>query len=409
MGSVNYTAADLRKGLGEGINTDAWGRQKTVSDFSLFHGNFTFNVPDAKWKEIRNGVEDITGFVNATSVDGALELVSGATLNDDTILRSYEHPRYEPNRGHVYSISAFLPNPSAAGERNFGLFNEDSGVFFRLKGGNLYAVRRTTIGGVADDVQEEIINIPFDIDLSKGNIYDIQFQWRGVGNVSFYIGNPITGRLQLVHQFSLLGTLDELSFFNPAMPVSYQCVNNGDNVKIISGCVDVSTEGGSNYDGTYGSIPMPTQSGSIAVSGFDQLVLAVRSKNLFGALQNTRDVLNLKLNAYADQRCLVSVWTTRNPAAITIGTQSWVDFRDGHLEYLHADPTAGTPAVFNTAFAEKQFQSRVVIDTTLQEDAVFSKAASLVFTPGDYLIFAMHRETGGAANVGVTYEFTEAI
>jgi len=44
--------SDLRKGLGNGVNLDAWGRQKTVTDFSLLHGNFTFSVPRAVWKEI---------------------------------------------------------------------------------------------------------------------------------------------------------------------------------------------------------------------------------------------------------------------------------------------------------------------------------------------------------------------
>ena len=59
--------------------------------------------------------------------------------------------------------------------------------------------------------------------------------------------------------------------------------------------------------------------------------------------------------------------------------------------------------------AEKQFSSRVNIDEPFPSDAVFSKAATLNITPGDYIVFTMHRENGGTANVGVTYEFSEEV
>lgn len=397
---------DLRSGLGSGVNLDAWGRQKAVTDYSLLHGNFTFNVPRGVWKEIRNGTEDITGYTNATTVDGKLNLVAGATLNDETVLRTFRHPRYEPNRGHLYSVSLFLPSPTASGERNFGLFTEESGIFFRLKSdGSLYAVRRTTIATVTSEVEEEI-TIPFTIDLAKGNIFDIQFQWRGVGGIFFYIGDPNTQTQKLVHTMDLLGTLDNLSVYNPALPIAYECINQGDNVVIESGCVDVTTEGGQNYDGTYGSIATSSNSGSVAISGFNQVVLAIHSKETYLGLVNTRDVLNLALNAYADQRCVVRVWTTRDSTALTLGTATWSDYRDGNLEFIER---VGTDPVLNTVAADLQFSVRVNQDETIITDAVFSKAASLVVTPGDYLVFTVHRETGGNANAGVTYEFSEEI
>ena len=410
MALLLNSAQDLTDGLGEGIVLDAWGRQKVVNDYSLVHGMFTFEVPAAVWMERRNGVEDITGFTNATSVDGKLHLEAGATLNDDTVLETFRHPRYEPNRGHVYSVSLFLPDPTADGVRDFGMFTSESGVFFRLKSdGNLYAVRRTTISTVTSEV-EEVISIPFDIDLAKGNIYDIQMQWRGVGNISFFIGNPLTGVSELVHKMSILGTLDELSVFNPAMPIAFCCENLGDNVLIESGCVDVTTEGGTNYDGTYGSLSTSTESGSIGISGFNVPVLVVHSKNTFSGRINTRDLLNLSVAGYGDQRCVLRVWVTRDATAITLNDQSWADYRDANLEFLEYDnPNVAAPITFDTAKAIQQYSVRVDQDQTFSSDAVFSKAAGLNFSPGDYLVFTMHRETGGACNVGVTYEFSEEI
>ena len=60
--------------------SDAWGRPKAVIDKSIFHGMFTYNVPVNTWCERLNGTE-LTAFSNASSVNGALELVSGTTLN----------------------------------------------------------------------------------------------------------------------------------------------------------------------------------------------------------------------------------------------------------------------------------------------------------------------------------------
>lgn len=73
---------------------------------------------------------------------------------------------------------------------------------------------------------------------------------------------------------------------------------------------------------------------------------------------------------------------------------------------IHA---VGTPMSFDTTKASLQFSVRTPQDATFQSDAVFSKAATLNLTPGDYLIFTMHRENGGSSNSGITYEFSEEI
>ena len=60
--------------------------------------------------------------------------------------------------------------------RDFGTFTEESGVFFRVKSDGLYAVVATTINSVYSE-DERLINTS-GLDLSKGNTYDIQFQWQ---------------------------------------------------------------------------------------------------------------------------------------------------------------------------------------------------------------------------------------
>lgn len=197
-------------------NTDAWFRNKVVLDESIFHGMFTYNIPADMWYEMIDDVEQPT-FVSAVSTDGKMVLSSGL-LNEKRQLRSFRNPRYEPNRGHLYSLSAILPSKDSIGERSFGVFTGEAGVGFRLRSGVLYAFRRTTVSGVTSDI-EEVIDVPSDIDLEKGNVFDAQFQWRGVGSYFFYIN------LTLVHTMDLLGTLTELSLFNPALPAAFESIN----------------------------------------------------------------------------------------------------------------------------------------------------------------------------------------
>lgn len=380
--------------------TDAWFRHKSVIDHSIIHGMFTFNVPADKWYESIDDVEQ-TSFVSAQSVNGKLQLSSGA-LNEKRMLRTFRNPRYQPNRGHLFSCSTYLPNPAAAADRTFGTFTKQGGIGFRLRSGQLYAMRRTTVDGVTTDT-ETAITVPAGVDLSKGNVFDIQFQWRGAGSYFFYIN------LELVFVLPLLGTLTELTVFNPAMPIAFECINQGDAVTLEVGCADVTTEGGDDKGLSYGSIGVETESASVAITGFNVPVLALRSKRDIGTLVNTRDTLALLATAYSDQRGVIRVWATRDDTAITPGTQAWSDYRDGHLEFIVRDDTAVTPMTLDTNKAQIIFTARVDQDVSYATSALFEGRTDIYQTPGDTLIFTMHRENGTAANVGVTYEFAEAI
>lgn len=387
------------------LGYDAWGRAKAIKDNSIFHGMFTYNVPITTWYETVNGVVGAT--TNCTSVDGSLNVTAGATLNDDTYLRSYRNPRYEPNRGALYSTAGWITNPTALMTREWGTFTAESGVFFRLKsGGTLVGVIRTTTTASGTVDTEYALTIPTGVDLSKGNIFDIQYQWRGVGDYKWLINN------ELAANSNTLGTLTQLSMFNPALPVAWNSVNLGDNDPMNFGCCDVTSEGGKDNGKTYGSVGIDNTSGQVSISGtgnFNIPVIAVRSKPTVGGLINTRDTLALLASAYADQRAFIRVWATRDFTVITDNSDIWNDFGDGHLEHIELSNGGGTDMTFNTTGLTPIFGARVGIDSTYATSALFEGRTEIYLTPGDMFIFTMHRETGAAVNIGVTFEFAEAI
>ena len=380
---------------------DAWGRPKVVIDNSIFHGMFTYNVPVTTWFEQINGVTQ-TSIVNSTSVNGALNIQAGATLNDKTQLRTFRNPRYEPNRGFLYSTAAIIENPTALMTRGFGCATEESGVFFRLKsGGTLVGVVRTTRNSVT--TEDEVTLNTSGIDFSKGNVYDIQYQWRGVGNYKFYIN------LKEVGNSNYLGTLTELSMYNPANPLFFESENLGDNDIMKFGCVDVTSEGGKDNGKTYGSVSVSSDSGEVSLSGFNEPVIAIRSKLTVGGLMNTRDTLALLASGYADNKSILRVWETGDFTAITENSQSWTDYGDGHLEYIVNDGSGVTAMDFDDAKADLMFSCRVPQDSTYSTSALFEGRTEIYLTPGRMFVFTLHRENAGAILGGVTFEFGEEI
>lgn len=393
--NINLASNDLGR--------DAWGRPKMVQDKSLFHGMFSFNIPVSSWYESLNGIV-LGAFTNCLSVDGALEMSAGATLNDKTVLRTYRNLRYEPNRGILYSTASIIENPTGLMERDFGVFTAESGTFFRLKsGGTLVGVVRTTRGGVTTE-EEIALNLPLGTDLSKGNVFDIQYQWRGVGNYKFYVN------LSEVGNSNYLGTLTDLSMSNPSNPVAFSSTNLGDNDKMIFGCVDVTSEGGEDNGKTYGSVAMESESASASISGLNVPIIAIRSKLTVGTKINTRDTLALLASAYTDNNSILRVWATRDFTAITPGNSPFTDYGDGHLEYAVRPGTGGTMSFDITkAGGIPIFGCRVPTDTTYSTSALFEGRTSIYLTPGDMFVFTMHRENQGAALAGVTFEFAEEI
>lgn len=382
----------VRAELGSGdLAIDAWGSPKFTQPFSVFHGLWTFDVSSKLWIVKENNIEiNSHSSTKATSYNGMLSVVSGMTANDSTLVSSKRHPRYQPNRGHLFSSAVFLPNTTNNGVRDFGLFTSENGVFFRLKSdGKLYAVLRTM--GV--EVKEELITVPFSIDISKGNTYDIQTQWRGVGNYKFFIGNPATGNQELVHVFNILGTQTEVSMANPALPVAFYAKNITQQVSILVGCVDITSEGGTN-DKQYYSSAVNT---NVTVTN-DTPILAIRQPLTINGATNTRDFQLSRITINSSKKGVVSFWLTREQQSVIGG--SWTSIPGSYVEQNKSATSVDT--------------SKLQLVTQFNVEALVSKEITnpnkeviqfwLVY--GDYIVLT---GSGSSAVIDAVIEFGEEI
>jgi hypothetical protein len=323
------SSAQVILGRGDFTN-DAWGNPKVTMPFSLVHGLFTFDIPSTQWLTYENGTEVPVATSTQITQSAGMAVVASGTTSGTLVNR--RHARYQPNRGIYYSCSIIFDNPDDDGARDFGLFSPTDGIFFRLKPkngvGTLYVVRQY------DSTETETeVSMPFTLDYSKGNIFDIQAQWRGVGNIKFGAGNPATGAIELIHTMPLLGTLTTLSTRDAALCVGFRSTYTTEEVQMRVGCVDLTSEGGGKDTEEYGSrfFSLTSFTGTGTGTTADSVGIIYQPESINSQL-NTRDIRLARITVSCDKKSEFYVWTTRDASAITgesltaIGNGSYVEY-----------------------------------------------------------------------------------
>ena len=332
------------------IGHDAWGRNKAIIDRSQFSGLFTYDVPPKMWKEMKyNGVDDYIeqqGFTNATSVKGQLKLTSGLVTNDRFQLRSLDHVRYQANRGHLYSTAMFFPNPTARGTRKWGLLLPCNGVYFQLEGNGISYTFYLVIKNHFVENKIDITNkVPVGFDFAKGNLYDLQMQWRGVGDFIVYLNQ------EEIYRTSELGNRDEVSIENPSLPVGFECINDGDPVEMFCGCVDITSEGGREISAKYTSISTGLTLPSVGAGDTALLAIRMPYKLLYGGdgVCYSRDAILSRISTFTKDEAITAVYAQRGVymnQVTGLPSITWTQKVGGFIEYA----VGGNGSALDTAY-----------------------------------------------------------
>lgn len=377
--------------LGAGdLTLDAWGVQKMSLPYSIFHGMWTFDIPPSMWFMYENGVQVYTS-TNIVSSGGAAVLTTSATKTA-LIMEGRECPRYQPNRGHLFSTALWTPLKTRNGSRQWGVETAENGVFFRLKAdGLLYAVLKSGV----TETKEEVINtsVLAGFDVQKGNVYDIQYQWRGVGNYYFFIN------LQLVHAFENLGTLTALSMQNPALPVSFKCTRTTEDVAMHVGCADITSENGTSDSEEYGA----AYASAVATTGANKPVLCIYNPLQIGGKTNTRTINIAVVTVANTKKCTFKVWRTRTLADITGATFQTIG-GGSYVQTDSPDMTAGAVRATAATVANMRFQTAITVEAAVTRvvDTPNINIIKFDMVRGDYLVVTCDA-TAGAADVVIKW------
>jgi hypothetical protein len=163
------------------------------------------------------------------------DLLTIGTASGDKIYReSRKVFPYQPGKA-LTVFQTFVFNSAKTGLRQrVGYFSRQNGVYLQKSGSVVSIVKRTYTGGI---IEEEVVNQSnwnvdtmngfgpsrATLDLSKAQIFFMEFEWLGVGSAK--AGFAINGQFITVHQFNHANIIDKVYMTTATLPLRYEIEN----------------------------------------------------------------------------------------------------------------------------------------------------------------------------------------
>lgn len=259
-------------------DVSAFGELTAVPFEPLTGWSFTYNInPGVVEQETID-----TGTI--ANIEGHADLNTGASPTGLAKIETVRSSRYIPGVGGTVRFTAIFDTPQENSKQVIGLINGTDGWAFGYNGKQFGIVRKR------DSVEDWIYQNDWNIDKkpglnpSKGNVFQIKYQWLGYGMQYFYIENE-EGRLSLVHKIKYSNYNTETSILNPNLPMSAYAVNTGNTIPIT--LRTPSAIAGLNGDGFNDAISTNVaQDGTATVTGTDIPILSFRMGDIYKGKAN---------------------------------------------------------------------------------------------------------------------------
>lgn len=328
-------------------NLDAFGRVRSSNPATLFNNKQLFDKQPLYWAE---KITNNSGSVSSvhSSLKAATTMTLGTSSGDRVIRRTKRVFNYQPGKSQQIMMTFRMGNAVANCTKRVGFFNDSDGLFLEQDGTNgINLVIRSNVTGtpVETKIPQASWNVDkFDgtgnsgitLDLSKTQIFFIDFEWLGVGRVRF--GFVIGGIVYYVHYENNSNILETVYMSNPNLPLTYEIVNTGATASQPSMdhiCTAVFSEGGFNPVGeTYAySMTVPRPLGSSNRRHVFSFRQAANRKNKFIKIEE----IEILTTTSANMRWFLIL----NPSGLPV---SYTQFGTTGIEYndtLDAGVTGG--------------------------------------------------------------------
>lgn len=235
-----------------GTNTDAFGRLRTSTPYSLFDSQNRYDT-DNQFSTSTSGTGSSTFVTNQSSV--AMAVTAGGV--GSVVRQTYRNMLYQPGKS-LLVLATFLMDSSnnANLTQRVGYFNTQNGVFFQKVDGTNSFVLRSYTSGSADDArtvnQADWNGDKLDgtgasgltLDLTHPQILWMDFEWLGVGSVR--CGFIINGAYVVCHTFNTANVYGTTVYMTTAiLPVRYEITSTSAVAATLTQiCSSVVSEGG---------------------------------------------------------------------------------------------------------------------------------------------------------------------
>jgi hypothetical protein len=217
---------------------DLFSRNRISNPVSLFASQFLYDKQPLLWDELLVGGGTSTFNSNTSSVSLAVTTTSG----DRVVRQTKEYFAYEPDRAQQTVFSVVFGTGTANCTQNVGTFDDNDGVFIQLNGTTFGAVIRSSTSGSAVDSITTQANFNIDpldgtgpskvvLDVTKAQLFIIEYQWFGVGTVRF--GLFYNSQIYYFHQVFHANLVTQVYMKRGSLPLRFEIKNTA----AISGAV----------------------------------------------------------------------------------------------------------------------------------------------------------------------------
>ncbi len=257
--TVASDQTDLPIKLSDGALLDAFGRLRVSNPDTLFDNNFRQSLQPLLWSESTATGGTVTHTPNSAAATLAVTTSNGSSA----IYQTRRYFPYNAGKSHLVIFTGILGTGQANTRKRYGYFDANDGIFFEQSGTGLNVVRRTsTSGSVVDNsVAQASWNLDpldgtgasgFTLDVTKANIFFIDFEWLGVGRIRMGVANP-NGGFIFCHEFINANAHTVPYMRTGTLPIRAEITNTAGAASTASLaiiCQTVISEGGAQSFGT---------------------------------------------------------------------------------------------------------------------------------------------------------------
>ncbi len=328
-------AASVRFTEGE-PQFDAYGLIRMIEPTTLMDHTFRYTANTSNWQLKTTGTGSLTHLPNQSSI--ALDIGTGAT--DSASYTTNRHHRYSPGIAHLLTMSVQLGDTGKTGcIRRWGIHTEEDGMFFELDGTTLNVVVRSKSTGTivenrvpqaqwshdrADGEGGELNVSLFNLDVSKQNVYWIDFQWHGAGISRFGTFLP-SGKRIILHQVEHANTSAVPYMATATLPIRVSARNSElsaspSRIKLTS--CGLFKEGANTLDSVNNNAVVRSYNRDFgAVNDGFTCVGALRAAGLNNGQPNRKAVVPTKLHYYCSSPSAYQVII--RAGTLLDGTETW--------------------------------------------------------------------------------------
>jgi len=381
-------------------NLDAFSRLRISEPFSLFQSSFVLTSGDTYFETILTSGGTVTYSPN--TVDYTFSVTSSG---DSAINEQHGYNYYYPGKSQLIFLTGIFGDGINDVRKRMGYFNDNDGLFFEYSGTSFGVVLRTSTSGVPIDtfIPQDEWNIDtlntgstlnpsgYHLDLTKTNIYIINFQWLGVGRVVF--GLDIDGQIVPVHQILNANNKTAVYMKQAVLPIRYEVISEGGSDNTFKQiCSSVISEGGQE---DYGYNKTVSNGLTTRTFSTKQSVISVRLSNTFEGKINRLLVKPIKVELISTTNSVSAYWELIHQRGYLGetnlgGTPTWSGLTNSPLEYSVDGTTVSGGTTIDSGYVQSTTQggggdAKSIVDSKIILSLDYSGTTSdwlhLVITP----------------------------